>query len=358
MNILHISRSMGIGGAQKVVYQLCSLNCDYRVFVASSGGENVQLLEDKGVQHFFIPDMEDKKPSTVIRTLIILNKVITKEHIDIIHTHHRMAAVYGRLLKLVNKNIKHIYTAHNVFYGKKQIMRFALRDADIVACGDTVRKNLISEYKISEDRISVIYNSVDEPKQQKTNIQILNIFDPGRYYIGCVGRLTYQKGVDIFVKAVANIVKKYPKVTAVIVGDGDERNKIEEIVNDLEIQENILFLGYQSAVFEIIENVRFIVLSSRWEGFPLLPIEAFAVGKPVIASDIENNMEIVKNNYNGLSFISEDVESLTTSIEKLIKNETLLLELGRNALKTYKEKFSFHVFISKYCEEYRRMMKF
>ena len=334
MNVLHISRSMGQGGAQKVVCQLCE-DVKANHFIASCGGVHVESLKEFGVKHFLIPDMDRKNPFDMLKTLLILIKIVRKQKIELVHSHHRMAAFYARLLQFVFPELKHIYTAHNVFKGQKKLLAFALSKATIVACGDTVKNNLIEEYGVVEPQ--VIYNSVKRPENLECDNELIkDEVEKGSYLIGCVGRLSEQKGIDVFVKAIAEVV---------IIGDGEERNKLQELAEGLRIKENLLFLGYQKNVFALMNQMQFIVLPSRWEGFPLTPIETFSVGKTIVVSDIKNNLEIVEPGKNGLSFKKDDVADLHVKIELMMKEK---IDFELNAQKSYDEKFSYENFISGY----------
>lgn len=351
MNILHLSRTMGQGGAEKVVFQLCQDNCNEKQVVASCGGIYVEALAKIGIHHYIIPDMEEKNPIYIYKSIKILHSIIKKEKINIIHTHHRMGALYARILQFFFPQLRHVYTAHNVFYGKKKLMNFALQKSSIVACGKTVKNNLIDEYGVSPSRVSIIYNSVNRPLKTFNPISILNKeIEKGSYLIGSIGRITKQKGFDVFVKAISLVAKKNPHIMGVIVGDGEERTKIESLVEKLAITENIIFLGYQSDVYSVIKQMQFIVLASRWEGFPLISIETFAMGKTIIVSDIPNNLEIVTSGEDGLAFKKDDYEELALQIENLITADKKKFEI--NALRKYNEKFSYLSFIDNYQKIY------
>lgn len=350
--ILHLSRSMGQGGAEKVVLQLCRDNNEYKQYVASNGGIFEECLEKMNVKHIWIPDMDEKNPFKIVKTFLILVKVVRNEQIDIIHSHHRMAAFYARLLKFRFKNLKHVYTAHNVFYNKKRMLRFSLKNALIIACGQTVKDNLVNYFQVPVNRIKVIYNSIEPPSAFKNNEFLKSKTDEGFYLIGCIGRLTRQKGIDIFINAIAKAVKKNPHIIGIIIGDGPDREKLEKQVSDLKIENNIVFLGFQNDVFSIIRQLKFVVLPSRWEGFPLTPIETFAVGKTIIVSDIPNNLEIVQDGVNGLTFRVDDAKKLAAKIQLLASDDSLRFKLQKQAEKSYKEKFSYKQFIKKYITSY------
>lgn len=348
MKVLHISRTMGQGGAEKIVYQLC---CDNEVsnVVASTGGVFVEHLKGKNIKNYFIPDIDKKNPILMIKTLLILNDIINKEKIDIIHSHHRMAAFYTSLLQFTHKKLRHIYTAHNIFFGKKILMRFALRKCKIIACGKTVKHNLVNEYRIDNKDIEIIYNAVDIPEYRQIN----RSFDSGqRPCIGTIGRLSEQKGIDVFIKAIGKVKESYPRILGVIVGDGEDKEILKNLTRNLELEDNIKFLGYRKDVFQLIKSFDFVVLCSRWEGFPLTPIETFSMKKTIIVSNIMNNLEIVVDGYNGRSFERDSYLDLAKKMIVLL-DSNYRNKLEKNAYLSYKEKYSYPQFIEKYKKIYR-----
>lgn len=356
MKILHISRTMGQGGAEKVVYQICKDSNDIEMVIASTGGIYEDELNKIGVKHFKIPDIDCKNPISIIKTFFILRKIIKNEKIDIVHSHHRMAAFYSRILNICNRKFKRVYTAHNIFYNKKILLRFSLKGSTIVACGDGVKNNLVNFYNIKEDKISIIYNSVEVNEIGIKNGTLEDLKNKNKIIIGTIGRLTEQKGIDIFIKSISKVVKSNKNVVGVIVGDGENRNVLENLVKDLNIEKNIIFLGYQKNVFDIIKQLDFIILASRWEGFPLTPIEVFSMKKTIIASNIDGNNEIVKHEYNGLLFEKDNIDELSNKIEELVMDEAKITKLEKEALKTFNDKFSYDKFINNYLNLYKNTL--
>lgn len=352
MNILHISRTMGQGGAEKVVYQICK-DVKYNMFVASTGGIYEDELKKYNVKHYKIPDINGKNPFLMIKTFLALKKIIKKEKIDIVHSHHRMAAFYSRILNIFNKKFKRIYTAHNVFYDKKKLMNFALTKSKIVAVGNGVRNNLIDVYNIDERRIEIIFNSIERPKKLTIPEDDFITKKGDKIYIGTIGRLSEQKGIDVFIKAMSRIIENNNNVYGIIIGNGELMQELVNIVKQNNIEQNILFLGYRNDVLQLIKYLDFVVLSSRWEGFPLTPIEVFSCRKTIIATNIDGNNEIVKDKVNGLLFEKDDVEQLVEKINYLLENGQEKNELENNAYNDFKQKYSYDIFIERYCDLYK-----
>ena len=348
-NILHISRTMDIGGAERIVYQLSSdLKDEFdSVHVASTGGFWESELVAKGIQHHKILDIDSKNPVTVLKLLFTIHQIIKQKGITIVHTHHRMAAFYIRLLKFVHPKLIHVYTAHNVFKDKLPLYRFALTNAKSVAVGEAVNKNLKEDVGITDSR--VIYNGV---VLKETDDQIDEIISYGGIKLGCIARLSEQKGLTYLLDAMSLLTVK--DIRLFIVGDGELRNELENKVKELHLQDSVTFLGYRKDIVECINSFDFLVSSSLFEGLALNVIEAFMNAKTMVASDIPGIKEIVTNK-NGILVPAKDPVALASAIDKLATDATLRQELASQAKKDYENKYSYPLFLENYRELYREL---
>ena len=348
-NILHISRTMDIGGAERIVFQLSSDLKDGfdSVHVASTGGLWESELSAKGIQHHKILDIDSKSPLTVLKLLTSIRQIIKKNDITIVHTHHRMAAFYIRLLKLVHPKLIHVYTAHNVFEDKLPLYGFALKNAKSVAVGEAVNKNLKEDVGITDSR--VIYNGV---VLKETDDQVDEIISYGGIKLGCIARLSEQKGLTYLIEAMSLLTAK--NIRLFIVGDGELRNELENKVEELNLQDSVIFLGYRKDIVECINSFDFCVLPSVFEGFGLVAIEAFMNSKTLIATDIPGLNEVVTNK-NGILVPAKDPTALASAIDKLAMDATLRQELASQAKKDYENKFSYPLFLENYRELYREL---
>ena len=349
-NILHISRTMDIGGAERIVYQLSSdLKDEFdSVHVASTGGIWESDLAAKGIQHHKILDIDSKNPLTVLKLLYSIHQIIKNNEITIVHTHHRMAAFYIRLLKLFNSKLKHVYTAHNVFRDKLPLYRFALKNAKSVAVGEAVNKNLKEDVGITDS--SVIYNGVIF---KETENKVDEIVNSDGIKLGCIARLSEQKGLIYLIEAMSLLTVK--DIRLFIVGDGELRNELENKVEELHLQNSVIFLGYRKDIVECINSFDFLVSSSLFEGLALNVIEAFMNSKTMVASDIPGINEVVTNK-NGILVPAKDPVALAVAIDKLASDATLRQELASQAKKDYESKYSYPLFLENYRDFYRKQM--
>lgn len=340
---------MDIGGAERIVYQLSSdLKDEFdSVHVASTGGLWESELSAKGIQHHKILDIDSKNPLTVLKLLTSIRQIIKKNKITIVHTHHRMAAFYIRLLKLVHPKLIHVYTAHNVFKDKLPLYRFALKNAKSVAVGEAVNKNLKEDVVITDSR--VIYNGV---VLKETDDHVDEIISYGGIKLGCIARLSEQKGLTYLLDAMSLLTVK--DIRLFIVGDGELRNELENKVKELDLQDSVTFLGYRKDIVECINSFDFCVLPSVFEGFGLVAIEAFMNSKTLVATDIPGLNEVVTNK-NGILVPAKDPAALASAIDKLATDATLRQELSSQAKNDYENKFSYPLFLENYRKLYREL---
>jgi len=348
-SILHISRTMDIGGAERIVYQLSSdLKDEFdSVHVASTGGLWESELAAQGIQHHKILDIDSKNPVTVLKLLFSIHQIIKQKGITIVHTHHRMAAFYIRLLKLVHPKLIHVYTAHNVFKDKLPLYGFALKNAKSVAVGEAVNKNLKEDVGITDSR--VIYNGV---VLKETDDQVDEIISYGGIKLGCIARLSEQKGLTYLLDAMSLLTIK--DIRLFIVGEGELREELENKVKELNLQDSVIFLGYRKDIVECINSFDFCVLPSVFEGFGLVAIEAFMNSKTLVATDIPGLNEVVTNK-NGVLVPAKDPAALASAIDKLATDAILRQELASQAKKDYENKFSYPMFLENYRALYREI---
>lgn len=354
-NILFLTRSMALGGTENVILQLCEILKPEvnKIVVASNGGINEEKLKDMNISHIKITDIEDKNPINIIKNLKILKTLIKKENITIIHSHHRMAAMYALLLG--NKKIIKLANAHNTFHDKKLLTKLAYHNTKVIAVGNQVKKNLTEYYQLKEEQVHVIPNAI-KPFNQKIKIDkdLAKAKKEGHILIGNIGRLSEQKGMEYFIEAASIVNKERPQARFYIVGSGEDENKLKQLSKDL-LPKNILtFMGYRSDIQNLMSQMDFIVLSSLWEGLPLTPIEAFSVGKTIVATAVDGTIEIVENEKNGLLVNARDSKELAKAIIKLIDNEKDRIKYEKNAVITYNKKFSFEILRKNYLDYYKK----
>lgn len=352
--VLFFTRTMGVGGTEKVILQIVeNLQNEFdEIIICSAGGIHEEKLKKMGIKHYKIGDIEKKNIVNILRVLVSVFSIIKKERISMVHTHHRMAAFYSNLLKIFF-DFKFIHTAHNTFFDKKILTKFSLYKANIIAVGERVKENLCEFYNISNEKVKVIYNGIEKDCNSIKEVEEIQKYKRmGWFIVGNIGRLSKQKGMEYYIEAIPDVIKKNKKVIFFIIGDGEDRKKLNDLSIKLNIQENLKFLGYRNDVANIIKQLDLVILSSLWEGLPLTPIEAFSQNKTIIATNVDGTPEIVTDNYNGILIEAKNSCDISYNVDKLCNDIELRRRLENNALLTFEKKFTLDLFISNYKEYY------
>ncbi|MBI4707307.1 MAG: glycosyltransferase, partial [Candidatus Omnitrophica bacterium] len=155
------------------------------------------------------------------------------------------------------------------------------------------------------------------------------------------GRLSYEKGLDTLLKCAAAVVKIIPEARFVIAGRGPEEENLKSYTRQLGIEQNVIFLGHRSDAKNIYNSIDVFVNPSLTEGIANTILEAQAMEKPVITTDVGGSGEIITHNANGFLVQPGDVADITEKIMYLLKNKDVAEKIGRQGRKVMYEKFSF-----------------
>ena len=343
-NVLMFEKTMNLGGSSKIVIQMCEalkpkVN---KIVVCSVGGLNTSALDELGIKHYNIPDISNLTFSNMFRTLSVLNKVIKHENITIIHTHHRMAAFYTFILSFF-KDFSFLASVHGEFYDKKIFTKMAYSRALVIPCGDMVKKNIIDFFGVKKN-IVVLRNAIRKDLSPVKEIPELQEYKKNNYkLIGYLGRLSEEKGVLYLIDSLKFFAED-EKIRYVIVGEGYMKDKMDQILARNHCENKVIYLGYRNDPQNVIRQLDCVVLPSLTEGLPLTPMEAFAQGKPVIASAVGGNVELVRNGENGILISPRKSKEIAIAIRQLLFNRELYNSCVENAKIDYETKFSIEVF--------------
>lgn len=355
IRILHITNNLEHGGVQKIIYQLCLASKEllHDIRVSSSGGVYVNKLNEIGIEHTVIPDLSSKSIADIISILKILTGIVKTYHINVIHCHHRMAVFYARLIPA---RVKIIYNNHTNYSDKALMTHLILRNIHVIADGMLAKKNVCEFFRIPEKQVTVIYNAVDAYDGNDAEIpEISERRKKGDFIVVNSARLHPQKGMNYFIDAAQLLIQKGYRIAFFIVGDGPLREEIVNQVNSKGLEKYVFFLGFRNDIKNVIKQSDLLVLTSIYEGLPLTPMEAFSVGRAVVATDIEGTREVVEDHHNGLLAVTRSPKSIAENIESLYLDRSLLYRLNQQAYCTYQDKFSIKPFTEQYLLFYKKL---
>jgi glycogen(starch) synthase len=173
----------------------------------------------------------------------------------------------------------------------------------------------------------------------------------------CLGRLAPQKGFDVALTAFANIVERYPNARLVLAGDGPERSALEKQTAELGITDAVDFLGWvlPEDVPGLLNTATIVVMPSRWEGHPLVGLQATLMARPIVGTRVGGLPEIVEHNRTGLLVDREDSDALAAAIVKMLDDLDNAALLGENARSRSLQIFDWDACIDAYDNLYQQL---
>jgi glycosyltransferase involved in cell wall biosynthesis len=211
----------------------------------------------------------------------------------------------------------------------------------IIAISSGVQEDLVKNFKIPEKKIMVIYNPIDIEEIQNYSKQKVDHkwLDNSRYKtIITVGRLEIQKNQAMLIRAFKQVYQKLPETRLIILGEGNQRRNLIKLIKDLEIESRVQLLGQQNNPFKFVTMADLFVLSSDYEGFGNVIIEAMACGCPVVSTNCKSGPnEIITNEENGILVTVNNVGMLSEAIISLLQNSGQREKLVYNAYKRITE---------------------
>jgi glycosyltransferase involved in cell wall biosynthesis len=234
----------------------------------------------------------------------------------------------------------------------------ASQQKQIITVSKAIGEWLVKTENLPAEKMRVISNSIEIEDIQpitKNPKELVNIPKP---IIGTVSRLLHQKGLHVLLDAFAKCLEKHPQASLVIVGDGLYRHQLEEQARMLGIAENTHFLGYlqQPRLSAVVSEFNIFAFPTFGEGFGLVLLEAMAVSKPVVASNVMAIPEIVIDGQTGLLVPPDNADALAQGLLKLIENPSLCQQFGSAGRQRLEQEFTVDIMVQKTIAVYDEVL--
>ena len=362
IKILYVITKSNWGGAQKYVYELATnLPRDKFDVAVILGGDGIllQKLRDQNIRIVNLENLErDINIFKEFAALIALIKIFRKEKPSIIHLNSSkiggLGALAGRIYNLLNKlepksyklKAKLIFTAHGFAFNEDRpwlvkAVLFLLNYVTIILSHKTVTINRkefgqVSKLPFVKKKLELIYIGISEsPKIVPTKKDTLHY---AQIVVGTISELTKNKGLEYAIEAIARL--KNQNVTFSIIGEGEERKNLEQLIKEKGVEDRIKLLGFKDGASMYLNLFDIFILTSVKEGLPYSILEAGLARLPVIASDVGGIGEIIENGKSGILVESKNVEEIVTALTSFIDNPEKRKGLGENLKDTVTKKFS------------------
>jgi succinoglycan biosynthesis protein ExoA len=279
-----------------------------------------------------------------------LASFLRREGIQLLCTHGYKANTFGALAKKL-AGVPHIafcrgWTAEtNLIRAFELLDRRLLSFADHIVCVSEAQAEQLGSNSQTQPKMSVVQNAMlqnlsEVPEENRGLCRAQLGFAPNARLIGAVGRLSVEKGQRFLVQASSELVREFPDVKIVLLGEGRERANLKSQVKTFGLEEAVLMPGFQTDIATWIGALDVMVNCSLTEGLPNVVLEALAIGTPVVASAVGGVPELIKDHETGLLVPPADSAALALSVASVLRDPWLASSLSSAGQSWVKTKFS------------------
>lgn len=356
LKIIHVIQGIVIHGAEKMLVDMAigQKRAGHDVTVVSQyarqGNAYDDALEQAGVRVVYF----GKPLGLNFPHMAELTRFMKAEHPDVVHTHLH-AAIYLVPYYMIDRRCAKVHTVHSIAtyefgFIHRMFQRFAykfLGEVPVSIC-ESVRRTMMEEYG-SLKNPPVIYNSIVRsdfslPKVPHEHFVFVN-----------VASHTDVKNQAMLLKAFAKAAKGRDGLRLRLVGDGPNRQALEQQAKALGIFDSVEFLGIRNDVPRLLAQSDVFVLSSDTEGMPLSVLEAFAAGLPVLSTDVSGSRDVVKDGVSGFIVPVGDDGAMADKMVRFAESKELTEAISAYN-REYSKEFDFEVMAGKYTKLYEKLL--
>ena len=370
IRVLHILNL--VGGVEICFRQICENIDESKIetrVVCQKLVNKSKLVTSKGKEiiPFSIPIVREINPVFDLCSIIKLTFLIKKIKPDVIHAHSAKAGVIARISSLFFK-IKVLYTPHAFSYlsAKNKFKRFLYltvekilrtKNTIILATSKSEKNQAVQIVGYDKKKVFVLENAIDkntigEDKNLEKTLK-------GRTYVCTVGRPSFQKNLEMLIRAFEGVAQNNFKVHLFIIGAGEyspRKDKIIQMINKRNLNNRVTILPWVSRkqVQTYIKNAKLYVSSSRYEGMPYSVIESMALSTPSVLTNVDGNRDLVIDKKSGfLVEVDDDVE-MANKIISLLTESKLRNKFALQAKKLFAQNHLLSDYLQKLTIHYQK----
>jgi glycosyltransferase involved in cell wall biosynthesis len=357
MKILCGITKSNFGGAQRYVFDLAvaASECGHEVAVLCGGeGVLVDKLRAENIQVFSLPTLgRDISTLEDMRSFFYILKILEDYKPDVFHLNSSKMGGIGGLAGRIMGVPKIIFTSHGWAFNERRsylqklVIKFLhwltiLLSHKTICVSEKTKRDVSRQLLIQDKKLIVIHNGIEAfnllPREESRQSLVPDIA-PETLLVGALSELHHVKGLDVLLQAWEKFIKGRD-AKLVILGSGDEKENLENMAQQLDIYDSVIFKGFVLDARIYLTALDIFVLPSRSENMPYALLEAGLTGRPVIASSVGGIPEVIESSISGALVRPEDPEALFSSLVLFHDNPRMRDRLGEGLKKTVEEKFS------------------
>lgn len=370
MRVLYFVGSLGAGGIERFVTRIATKAKNEGIFepvvccLYHREGIFLPMLENGGIDVYGAPLGWMRAPGSLGELSSLVQQIAP----DIVHSQvnfsmgQQLLAVRlaGKAAFCVTERNQYTLTGWKLLRRIVQFHCLRILGAHYSANSLAVAQHLADQVRTSVSSLPVLPNGVSLiPNNQpiRSLVRASLNWKEGDIGIGYVARMAPHKGHRAFLQALKNLLSLRLPVKAVLVGDGPQRDQLQEFIRELHIEDIVYLVGVVSNVDDYLQACDIVALFSEHEGMPNAILEAMAAGKAIVATGVGAIPELLDEGRAGCIVNGPSLETLTSALSALVEDENLRRELGLSAAARIDELFSLEISFAKLLQYYQQVIK-
>jgi len=354
IRVVQLVTNLGIGGAEKhVVGLIRHYNREHiepYVCCLTERGALADDIEAMGAPLEVLAAKGDRELVLLPRLVRYLKRV--RPHV--VHTHLLTPHFYGRVAGRIAQVPVVVCTEHSLLpwksHGQIRMDRITSRWADmVVAVSEAIRQERLTGERLPVEKLCTIYNfpEGESYREPQDGIEARKEFGipADAPVVGIVARLHPVKAIDILFAALVEVRKALPAVRLLVIGDGPMRGELEKLSDTMGLADSVIFAGFRSDVPRLIWTANVGVLCSHQEGLSTALLEYMSAGKPVVATEVGGNTEVVVGGVTGLLVPAGGVQPLAVALIELLTHPERARAMGKAGKERVDAMFSVEVIV-------------
>ena len=380
INVLQVIPKLGYGGAETGCYDIAHYLAEkeFGSFIATAGGELLKFVKKEKVKIFRLP-VHSKNPIVIIFNTLILSLIIIFFRINIVHARSR-APAWACYLACFLTNRVFVTTFHGTYNFKSKIKKFynsvMLRAKLTIAGSNFIFSHInenYEEYLSRGKKLRVIFRGINIDYFNQKNISILKQeklkqewgLSSNKFTILLPGRLTYWKGQEKFIESLNILIEDYnfTSFQAIMLGSDQGRKvyskKLTSLIERYSLNKKVKFISHCKEM-PLAYSLADVVVSASIEpeAFGRVAVEAQAMGKPIIASNLGGSKETILNKKSGFLYRHDDPRDLAKSLNTVIQlSQDEIKSMGNEGRKNITKKFDVETMCDSNLKEYIKLLK-
>ncbi len=371
VKILHIQVLPIMSGVQKAMMDILERldrNRYHITILCNAEGELTAAAARLNIDCLILPELKREiNPLFDLFAFIKLIRLIKQNRFLLVHTHSSKSGFIGRLAaraagaKCVVHTVQgfafHEYSSRLATFIIGLMERIAGRVTDRIIFVNQFDRTVALKMKLAPaEKMVTIPNGIDlaqfNPDGTEPIPADLVGIEKSNGIVGMVARLWEQKAPQDFIRSIPVVVKAIPNAKFLVIGDGHLKERLVKLSQELNIRDHVLFLGWRQDVKALLKILDVFVLTSLWEGLSVSILEAMASGKPVVATHIKGNNELVIDGETGFLVPAKNPQQVGERVLTLLMNRTLAQKMGLKGYQRVRENFSIENTVAKINQVY------